>query len=157
MNTWYHRTCCNIKSDYICIFVMFCVFYLNVLLMSITVIKCTQTKRDQYAMFAFIWGEHRKLWTRGKTISQGLTTWYSPHMKATTILLYRNYSKRFKTWLFCFVVDNKLIYRKYNYGTGLKITWIFNTLSVVRGCRPGNNLLSPSTLYMFGLYTVLFP
>jgi hypothetical protein len=34
---------------------------------------------------------------------------------------------------------------------------IFNTLPVVRGCRPGDNLLSPSTLYMIGLFTGLFP
>jgi hypothetical protein len=39
----------------------------------------------------------------------------------------------------------------------LKKKRIFNTLPVVRDCRPGDNLLSPSTLYMFGLFTGLSP
>jgi len=34
---------------------------------------------------------------------------------------------------------------------------IVNTLPGVRGCRPGDKLLSPSTLYIFGLFTRLFP
>jgi hypothetical protein len=39
----------------------------------------------------------------GKTTSEWLTTWYSPHMKTIIVLLYRNYSKMSKTWMFCFV------------------------------------------------------
>jgi hypothetical protein len=37
----------------------------------------------------------------GKTLSRGLTTWCSPHMKAITVLLYRNYPKMFIAWMFC--------------------------------------------------------
>ena len=88
----------------------------------------------------------------------GLKTWCSPHMKAITCLLYRNYSKMFITWMFCFVEDNKIISgQKYNYGTGLKKTQIFNTLPVVGDFRLGDNLLSPSTLYILGSFTVLSP
>ena len=45
---------------------------------------------------------------------------------------------------FCRRQQNNFQYRKYNYGTGFP---------VVRGCRQDDNLLAPSTLYMFGLYT----
>ena len=34
---------------------------------------------------------------------------------------------------------------------------MYNILPVVSGCRPGDNLLSPSTLYIFGLFTGLSP
>ena len=63
-----------------------------------------------------------------------------------------------KTLMFCFVEDNKIISGIviYNYGPGLRKT-DFKTLSVVRGCRPGDNLLSSSTLYMFELFTGLSP
>jgi len=37
--------------------------------------------------------------------SQGLTTWCSPHMKAITVLLYRNYPKMFISWMFCFAEE----------------------------------------------------
>ena len=48
-----------------------------------------------------------------------------------------------KTLMFCFVEDNKIISGIviYNYGPGLRTT-DFKILSVVRGCRPGDNLLS---------------
>jgi hypothetical protein len=63
-----------------------------------------------------------------------------------------------KTLMFCFVEDNKIISGIviYNYGPGLRTT-DFKTLSVVRGCRPGDNLLSSPTLYMFELFTGLSP
>jgi len=63
-----------------------------------------------------------------------------------------------KTLMFCFVEDNKIISGIviYNYGPGLRTT-DFKTLSVVRGCRPGDNLLSSSILYMFELFTGLSP
>ena len=80
----------------------------------------SQTKSDQYTIIALIWGEHRKLSPRGKATSERLTTWYSSHVKANTVLLYWNYSEMFNTWLFCFVVENKLIQRKYNYGTRIE-------------------------------------
>ena len=41
--------------------------------------------------------------------------------------------------------------------TGLKIKRISNALPVVRGCRPSDNLLSPSTLHMLGLSNRLSP
>jgi hypothetical protein len=64
-----------------------------------------------------------------------------------------------KAWTFCSVEDNKIIscFRKYICGTGVKKKRIFNILSVVRGCRPGDNLLSLSMLYMFVLLTGLSP
>ena len=46
---------------------------------------------------------------RCKTTSWKLTAWCSPHMKAITVLLYRNYSKRFLTWMICLSEDNKII------------------------------------------------
>ena len=60
--------------------------------------------------------------------------------------------------MFCFVEDNKIISGIviYNYGPGLRTT-DFKILSVVRGCRPGDNLLSSPTLYMFELFTGLSP
>ena len=47
--------------------------------------------------------------SRAKTTSRGLTTWCSPHMKAITVVLHRNYSKMFMTWMFCFAEDNKIV------------------------------------------------
>jgi hypothetical protein len=46
---------------------------------------------------------------QGKTTFRWLTTWCSPHMKAITVLIYRNYSKMFITWMFCFAEDNEII------------------------------------------------
>jgi hypothetical protein len=66
-------------------------------------------------------------------------------MKAITVLLYRNYTKMFKTCLFWQNKKQLRNWTKYN----------FNTLPVVKGCRPGDNLLSPSILYIFGLSTRL--
>jgi hypothetical protein len=66
-------------------------------------------------------------------------------------LLYPNYSKMFNTWMFCFVEDNKIISSIEK--TITETNWkkrIFSTLPIVRGCSPGDNLLSPSTIYMFG-------
>jgi hypothetical protein len=54
-------------------------------------------KEDNRLSIAFIWGEHRKLSTLG----------CSPHMKAITVLIYRNYSKMFKNL-------NVLFYRRPN-------------------------------------------
>jgi hypothetical protein len=66
---------------------------------------------------AFIRGEHPKLLTRG------MKTWCSPHVKAITCLLYRNYSEMFITWMFCFVEDNKIISgNKIQLRTGMKKT-----------------------------------
>ena len=64
-------------------------------------------------------------------------------MITSYVLLYRNYSKIFKTWLFCFVEDNKIMscIIKYICRSGLKK--IFNTLSVVRGCRSGDTCCLP--------------
>jgi hypothetical protein len=62
----------------------------------------------------------------------------------------------FMTWMFCFVEDNKII-------SGIEKTitetdWkMFNIVPIARGCRLGDNLLSSSTLYMFGLFTGLSP
>ena len=91
---------------------------------------------------------------QGKTTFRWLTTWCSPHMKAITVLIYRNYSKIFITnlnVLFCRRQRNNFRYRKYNYGTGLEKNRIVNTLPVVRGSRPEGNLLSLFTLYIFCL------
>ena len=59
--------------------------------------------------------------------------------------------------MFCFAEDNNIIsgLRKYNCGIGLKKTRILNTLLVVRSCKPGDNLLSPTMLYIFGFLTGL--
>jgi hypothetical protein len=94
---------------------------------------------------------------REKTF-RGLTTWFSPHMKVMTVLLYWNYLKMFITWICCFAEDNKITSDIEN--TITELDWKkrdFSTLLVVRGCRLGDNLLSPSTLYMFVLFTRLFP
>ena len=71
-----------------------------------------------------------------KTTSRGLTTWCSPHMKAVTVLLYRNYSKMFITWMFCFVEDNKIISSLENFIKKKKKKKDFNTPPVVMGCLP---------------------
>jgi len=86
-----------------------------------------------------------------------LTTWCSHYMKAITVLLYRNYSKMYNIWMFCFAEDNKIISGIDNTITKLDLKPIFNTLPIIRGCRPGDNLLSPSTWYMFGLFSGLSP
>jgi hypothetical protein len=52
--------------------------------------------------------------------------------------------------MFCFVEDEKII-------SGFRKKPVFKTLTVVMGCRPGDNLLSPSMSYMFGFFTGLFP
>ena len=59
--------------------------------------------------------------------------------------------------MFCFAEDNKIISGMKNTITeqDWKKTRIFNAIAMVRGCRPGDNLLSPSTFYMFGLFTEL--
>ena len=49
---------------------------------------------------------------------------------------------------FCRRQQNNFQYRKYNYGTGFL---------VLRDCRQDDNLLPPSTLYMFRLSTGLSP
>ena len=46
---------------------------------------------------------------RWKAISRWLTTWWSPHMKAITVLLCRNYRKMYTTWMFCVVEDTNII------------------------------------------------
>ena len=51
----------------------------------------------------------------------------------------------------CFAEDNKIISGIENtIAESDKTKQIFNTLSVGCGCRPGNNLLTPSTLYKLG-------
>ena len=40
---------------------------------------------------------------------KNIFSWSSPHMKAVIVLLYRNYSKKFKAWMFCFVEDHIII------------------------------------------------
>ena len=62
----------------------------------------------QYTIIPFIWCEHRKLPTlEGFSPSENnlsiVTTSYSPHMKAVTVLLYQNYSEMFKAGIFWFV------------------------------------------------------
>ena len=84
----------------------------------------------------------------GKTTSRGLTTWCSHHMKVITVLVYRNYSKMFITWIFvCRRQQNNFRYRKYNYGTKLKQNgfWTHFRLSVV---------VSPSALYFLYVWVV---
>ena len=80
----------------------------------------------QYAIFAFIWGEHRKLSTRGLV--------FSPRDDNLMLTSYEHNN--------CFIIPKKQF---------------FNTLSVGCGCRPGDNLLTPSTLYMLGLFIDLSP
>ena len=103
-------------------------------------------------IIAFIWGEHRKLSTLG----------CSPHTKAITVLIYRNYSKMFKNLNVLFYrrqqqkqkqkqKQKHFRYSKYNYGSGLRKKRIIIAFLVVRGCRSGDNLLSSFMLYMFGL------
>ena len=65
---------------------------------------------------------------RCKTTSEKLTTWCSPHMKAITVLLYRNYSMIFMTWMFCFTEDNKIISRIEN--TITETDWTKNGFSI---------------------------
>ena len=93
-----------------------------------------------------------------KTTSQVLTIWCAPHMKAITVLLYRNYSNMFKTWMCCFVEDNKIIsgFRKYNFWTRLKKNG-FSTRFRLSGVvdRATDNLLSPSTLYVWIVHRVV--
>ena len=75
---------------------------------------------------------------REKTISGGLTTWWLPHMKAITVLLYRNFGDVYNlNVLFCRRQHNNFWHNKYNHGSGLtKQKGIFNTILVVTGCRP---------------------
>jgi hypothetical protein len=68
-----------------------------------------------------------ELQTQDWLFSGGLTTWCSHHMKAITVLLYQNCAKMFKNWLFCSIVDNKII-------------------SDIENIIPVDNLLSPCTL-----------
>ena len=84
-----------------------------------------------------------------KTTSRGLTARCSLHMNVITVLLYQNYPKMLKTWMVFLLRSNKIIseLKKNICGTRLK-KQIFNTLPFVR-VVPGNNLLFPSTLYMF--------
>ena len=63
--------------------------------------------------------------SREKT-SRALTSWFSPHIATITVLLYRNYSKMFRIWLFfCNRQQNNFWYRKCNYGTELEKTHRF--------------------------------
>ena len=72
--------------------------------------------------------EHQKLSTRGWVFSpkflaqgktsRGLTTWYSPHMKAITVL-------------FCRIQQNNFRYRKCNYGIELEFSTHFRLSGVV--------------------------
>jgi len=98
-------------------------------------------------------GRFPKTLARRKTISRGLTTWWLPHLKAITVLLYRSYSKTFESWMLYFLEDNKIISDIEN--TITESSWIFNTLPVFRGCRPGDNRFSTSALYMFGLFSLV--
>jgi hypothetical protein len=60
--------------------------------------------------------------------------------------------------MFCFADDNKIISGIENIIVEPDFKkLIFNTLPFVRRYRPDDNLLSPSTLYMFGLSTGLLP
>jgi len=95
-----------------------------------------------------------------KALARGLTTWCSPHKKTITVLLYQNYSKMFKTWMFFFVFffveDNKIIsgFRKCNWWTRLKkkgfsthfqLSWVVDQATtyclplhyICLGCPPG--------------------
>jgi hypothetical protein len=58
--------------------------------------------------------------------------------------------------LFCKRQQNNFLHRKYNDQLRNRIEKkrIFKALLVVRGYRPGDYLLSSSTLYMFGLSTI---
>ena len=112
-------------------------------------------------IIAFIWGEHWKLSTcgwlfstrssaRGEIILMIDNVLFHPHMKAITVLLYQNYSKMFNTWMFCFTEDNK------------RIPGIENTITEPNWKKDFQHTsccqeLLPSTLYMFGLFTRLFP
>ena len=57
--------------------------------------------------------------------------------------------------LSCGRPQNNFRYRKCK--LGMEKNPIFNTLPVVRSCRPGDNLLFPATLHMFGLFAGLSP
>ena len=54
----------------------------------------------------------------GKTTSRRLTTWCSPHIWTIIVLLYQNYSRCLKTWMCCFVEDNKMIHN-------ISLMWIW--------------------------------
>jgi hypothetical protein len=64
-----------------------------------------------------------------------------------------------------FAEHNHFRYRKYNYGTGLeknnRLSTHFRLPEVLDRattcCRPGDNILFPSTLYMFVLFTRFIP
>ena len=56
-------------------------------------------------------------------------------MITSYVLLYLNYSKIFKSWLFCFVEDNKIMSCIIKYICRSGLNKIFNALSVVRGSR----------------------
>ena len=106
--------------------------------------------QKQYTIITFIWGKHGKM-----SNSRGLTTWCSPHMKALTVLLYRNYPKMLICWMFCFAeelisgIENTIM------EPDRKKTWIFNTLPVVRGCRLG--YCFPLHCICWGLFVGLSP
>jgi hypothetical protein len=92
---------------------------------------------------------------------RGLTTWSSPHMKAIYVVLTWSYSEMFIAWMFCFLEDNKIISAIENAITesDWKNKQIFNTLSVVRGCRTGGNFCWPvenlwSFLYIIYVWAI---
>ena len=75
----------------------------------------------------------------GGCFPQGLTIRCSPHMKAIIVLLYGNYSKVFKTWIFCFLENNKRISIVEN--TVTELAWKTNLFSThvqfrLSCCRP---------------------
>ena len=62
------------------------------------------------------------------------------------------YSKMFKTWMFCFAKDNKIIY---NYGTGLKKTPDFQHTSGCHGLLTGlQPVVNRPTTYCFPLHYI---
>ena len=82
-------------------------------------------------------------------------------MKTITVSLYRNYSKMFITCFAAEDTNNNFRYGKYNYGTWLKKKPAWSTHVRLSGvvdrattnCRPVDNQLFPSTLYIFALFT----
>ena len=63
----------------------------------------------QYTIIAFIWDEHQPESNCFPPRALGLTTRYSPDVKAVTVKFYRNYCNMFITWMFCFVEDDNII------------------------------------------------
>jgi hypothetical protein len=88
--------------------------------------------------------EKIKMWKRRKRQRTTEDRWRTPSDGKNSHCLWQG---ELKTWTFCCVKDNNIISGIVNTITEWNLKKrIFNTLPVVRGCRPVDNLLSSFTL-----------